>query len=241
MAEDDEPTGAAATDLQFFDIGDALEEHAKKPGRVDMALSDKCYVALFHQTRRGGGEPHTHSHPDSDQILFVVKGELTAHGLDESYPLKEMQGSLIPAGVNYGFTNETNEDVTFLSMRTESSGGRRVAYVPNVPSDAQVKVPAAAISAKGLGKYLYVYALDRQTIGISPLLLDEWNRVSILRMNCDYDTSAELILANLPDRFSRWYQIDDLMEGDYRVLTEPGDTKVRIDLSPAIARRAAQR
>ena len=51
----------------------------------------------------------------------------TAHGLDDHYPLKAMQGSLIPAGVNYGFTNDTDADVTFLSMRTESSGGRRKA------------------------------------------------------------------------------------------------------------------
>jgi len=63
MSEEDEPVAGAPTDLQFFDIGGALEEHARKPGRVDMATSDKCYVALFHQTRRGGGEPHTHSHP----------------------------------------------------------------------------------------------------------------------------------------------------------------------------------
>jgi mannose-6-phosphate isomerase-like protein (cupin superfamily) len=239
LSEENEPVGEASSDLQFFDIGEALEEHSRKPGRVDMATSDKCYVALFHHTRRGGGEPHTHSHPDSDQILFIVKGELTAHGLDDHYPLKAMQGSLIPAGVNYGFTNETNDDVTFLSMRTESSGGRRVAYVPSEPSDAQFKIPAAALDAEGLGKHLYVYGLDRKTIGVSPLLLDEWNRVAILRMNCDFDRSAEYVLANLPDRFSRWYQIDDLMEGDYRVIAEPSGTKVKIDLTPAIARRAA--
>lgn len=29
------------------------------------------------------------------------------------------------------------------------------------------------------------------------------------------------------------------MEGDYRVIAEPGGTKVRIDLAPALARRAA--
>jgi quercetin dioxygenase-like cupin family protein len=235
----------AAGALQVFDIGEAVAIHDALPQsvlrRVDMATSDKCYVALFHQTRRGGGEPHTHSHPDSDQILFVVKGELTAVGLDGSYPLKALQGSLIPAGVNYGFTNQTDDEVVFISMRTESTGGRRVAYVPNVPSDAQIKIPAEAISGRGLGSHLYVYAMDRRTIGVSPLLLDEWNRGAFLRMDCDFEQSGDSVMAILPERFSRWYQMDDLAEGDYRIITDPERTKVRIDLTAGISRRMVRR
>jgi len=68
------------------------------------------FVAFF-RTRPRGGETHVHSHPDSDQILYVLKGECTVEGLDGQYTLLENQGVLIPAGVNYGFTNTAEEDV----------------------------------------------------------------------------------------------------------------------------------
>lgn len=245
MSEDEESPLAPSKDIQVFDIVEALEERASRPdtipGRVDMARSDKCYVALFELKHRGGGEPHTHSHPDSDQILFVLKGELTATGLGDSYPLKGNQGALIPAGVNYGFTTETDDSVVFLSMRTESTGGRRVAYVPDEPSDALLRIPEAQIGARGMGQYLYVYALDRRTIGVSPLLLEEWNRAAILRMNCPYERAGDHIVANLPDRMANWYQLDALTEGDYQIIPDPERTKARIDLSPLINRRAGSR
>ena len=72
-------------------------------------------------------------------------------GLSGKYKLTQQQGVLIPAGVHYGFTNEGQEDVHFLSFRTESAGGRRVAYVKNVPSKIHVKIPADAMMAKGIG------------------------------------------------------------------------------------------
>ncbi|MPZ15919.1 MAG: cupin domain-containing protein [Chloroflexi bacterium] len=233
---------ASVSAVRFFDVADALREResygqADIPGRVDMATSDKCYVAFF-QTKPRGGETHVHSHPDSDQILFVLKGECTVEGLSARYVLAEQQGVLIPAGVNYGFTNMTNEDLMFLSIRTESTGGRRVAYVPNVPSDVQFKIPEMEIGARGIGRELYVYALDRRTIGVSPLLLEEWNRAAILRMNCEYERRDAYTLANLPERMAQWYQVDDVTDTDYRIITDPERTRVRIDLSPIIDRRS---
>jgi quercetin dioxygenase-like cupin family protein len=231
------------TELQPFDVAEALSEAENRnkavPGRVDMATSPNCYVAFF-QTKPGKGESHVHSHPDSDQILFVLKGECTVDGVGTRYVLGENQGVLIPAGVNYGFTNLTDEDMMFLSMRTESTGGRRVGYVPSVPSDAEFKIPEAAIGAKGIGAELYVYALDRRTIGISPVLLEEWNRGAILRMSCEFGRRGADIIANLPERMAKWYEAEDLTEGDYRVIADPDGTRVRIDLSPLIDRRVGR-
>jgi mannose-6-phosphate isomerase-like protein (cupin superfamily) len=230
--------------VQVFDVADALREadsrSAALPGRVDMASSPNCYIAFF-RTHPGHGEPHVHCHPDSDQILYVLKGECTVEGLSGQYVLEAEQGVLIPAGVNYGFTNLTDEDIMFLSLRTESTGGRRVGYVAGIPSDAMFEIPEGEIVAKGIGTRLYAYALDRRTIGISPLLIDEWNRAGILRMECEFDRRNGTIFASLPERLAKWYELDDLTEVDYRIETDPEHHRVRIDLSPIVDRHAAQR
>ncbi|MGH8649445.1 MAG: cupin domain-containing protein, partial [Burkholderiales bacterium] len=115
-------------EVQIFDVSEAMKKRDHLSGRVDMARSPNSFIAVF-QTRPRGGETHIHQHPDSDQILFILDGELTVEGLSGRFILKPNQGVLIPSGVHYGFTNTTERDVVFLTMRTESSGGRRVAYV----------------------------------------------------------------------------------------------------------------
>ena len=225
-------------EVQIFDVGEALKKRDQISGRVDMAKSPNSFVAVF-RTRPRGGETHIHQHPDSDQIFFVLKGEVTVEGLSGKYILNPNQGVLIPAGVHYGFTNTTQEDVIFLSMRTESTGGRRVAYVKNVPSNILVKIPADEISAKGVGRHIYVYAMDRSTIGISSLLLEEWNKKSLLRMNCQYEKSGNHIVAKLPERLAQWYKIETLSDSDYNLISEPDKTRVRLNLEPLIAKQMA--
>lgn len=232
------PDRGQQDEVQIFDIAEALKRH-ELHGRRDMATSPNSYIAVF-QTPPRGGETHVHSHPDSDQILFVLRGECTVEGLSGRYVLKPNQGVLIPAGVNYGFTNTAQEDLVFLSMRTESTGGRRVGYVPNVPSDVEVAIPEEAISANGLGSHVYVYALDRRTIGISPLLLEEWNRGSLLRMNCTYRRVGDRVVAILPERIARWYRLADLADSDYVLLRDPDNTRVRVDLGPLMEREREQ-
>lgn len=227
-------------EVQIFDVGEALKKRDHISGRVDMAKSPNSFVAVF-RTRPRGGETHIHQHPDSDQILFVLKGEVTVEGLSGKYILNPNQGVLIPAGVHYGFTNTTQEDVIFLSMRTESTGGRRVAYVKNVPSNILVKIPADEISAKGVGRHIYVYAIDRSTIGISSLLLEEWNKKSLLRMNCQYEKSGNHIVAKLPERLAQWYKIETLSDSDYNLINEPDKTRVRLSLEPLITRQISGR
>jgi mannose-6-phosphate isomerase-like protein (cupin superfamily) len=222
-------TATTADEVQIFDVGEALKHGDHLSGRTDMAKSPNSFVAVF-RTRPRGGETHIHQHPDSDQILFVLKSELTVEGLSGKYVLKPNQGVLIPAGVHYGFTNTTQEDLIFLSMRTESSGGRRVAYVRNVPSAIHLKIPAEALTAKGIGRHIYVYAMDRDTFGVSTLLLEEWNKGSLLRMNCDYETADGHVIAKLPERLVQWYKIDKLADSNYKLIEEPDKTRVRVQL-----------
>src|SRR4051812_700174 len=181
MAQPREEYGSA--ELQFFDVAAALQNGDGMHSRVDMAKSPNSYIAVFGVGPRLG-ETRVHSHPDSDQILFILKGECTVEGLTGRYVLGAKEGVLIPAGVNYGFTNMTEENLVFLSMRTESSGGRRIAYVPSTPSDAGIRLPAEAIPAEEIGTHLYMYALDSRTIGISPRIDDDWNRACVIRMEC---------------------------------------------------------
>ena len=222
-------TTTMADEVQIFDVDEALKKGDHLSGRTDMAKSPNSFVAVF-RTRPRGGETHIHQHPDSDQILFVLKSELTVEGLSGKYTLKPNQGVLIPAGVHYGFTNTTQEDLIFLSMRTESSGGRRVAYVRNVPSSVYLKIPAEALTAKGIGRQIYVYAMDRDTFGVSTLLLEEWNKASLLRMNCEYEMADGHVIAKLPERLVQWYKIDKLSDANYKLIEEPDKTRVRVEL-----------
>ncbi|HWP57395.1 MAG TPA: cupin domain-containing protein [Candidatus Acidoferrales bacterium] len=236
--KDEATKGLMAEEVQIFDPFEAVNRRDGISGRVDMARSPNSYVAVF-QTRPRGGETHIHQHPDSDQILFILRGEVTVEGLSGKYVLKPNQGVLIPAGVHYGFTNETQEDVIFLTIRTESTGGRRVAYVANVPSNIQLKIPAEEISAKGVGRHIYLYAMDRSTVGISALLLQDWNTRCLLRMHCEYERSDGDIIAKLPQRLVNWYKIDSLSESDYRLIPEEDKTKLILDLSPLLRRQLA--
>ncbi len=226
--------------LQRFDTSAVHEDNGRSSR--NLAKSANCYINCFEVEPRAG-ETRVHSHPDSDQILFAIEGDCTVEGLTGRYVLHPNQGVLVPAGTNYSFTNTTEKPLIFLSLRTcteEGSGGRRVAYVPSVPSDVGIKLPAAQISSQGIGNHLYMYALDERTIGISPLLLDDWNRTTILRMECTYEKAGDSIVAVLPERLADWYRLDDLTDGDYTLSPDPDGTRVKVDITPAIERQVRQ-
>ena len=230
-------TERATSEAQVFDIGEAVER-GDLHGRIDMAQSPDSYIAVFHVPPRGG-ETSMHQHPDSDQILFVLKGECTVDGLSGKRVLGANQGVLIPAGVHYGFTNTAGEDLIFLSMRTEQNGGRRVAYVPNVSSDVAVEIPEGMIEPGMLGHHLYLYCMDRHTIGISARVDQEWNAASVLRMNCEYQRIGGGIQAFVPERAARWYQLTDLRDGDFQLKPDASRTRVEVDLTPMQRKRSA--
>ena len=219
-----------ADEVQIFDVDEALKKGDPLSGRVDMAKSPNSFVAVF-RTKPRGGETHIHQHPDSDQILFVLKSELTVEGLSGKRTLRPNQGVLIPAGVHYGFTNTSKEDLIFLSMRTESSGGRRVAYVKNAPSNIHLKIPGGMLLARGVGRHIYVYAMNRDTFGVSTMLYEDWNKASLLRMNCEYESAGEQVIAKLPERLVQWYKVDQLVDSNHRLVPEPDGTRVRVELT----------
>ncbi len=184
------PETSADDEVQIFDTNEAVKKRDHISGRVDMGKSPNSFIAVF-KTPPRGGETHIHQHPDSDQVLYVLKGEITVEGLSGKYKLTQQQGVLIPAD---------------------------------------------AMMAKGIGRHIYVFALDRTTIGISTLLLGEWNDASLLRMNCQFEQEGDTIIANLPERLVRWYKINSLSEADYKLIRDPDGTRVRLDLGPLIKR-----
>lgn len=224
-------------EVQIFSVSKARDE--KGPGRVDMATSPNSYIAVFTVPPRGG-ETHIHQHPDSDQILFILDGECTVEGVSGKFRLTPNEGVLIPAGVHYGFTNTAEANLTFLSMRSEATGGRRVAYVPNDPSGVIIRVPQKLIGAKGFGTNIFAYAFSRKTLGISAVMKDEWNKGCLLRMSCNYSLTDDDVLVNLPTRIVQWYELSDVSDNDYRLLPDPEETMARLDLTPLIQREAAR-
>ena len=228
--------------VQIFNIDEAMKKGHRLGGRVNMANSPNCFVAVFKTPPREApsGESRLHQHPDSDQIFVVVKGELTAKTPSGNYVLKQNQGVLIPAGEHYGFSNDGNEDLVFLSMRTESSGGRYSTYDKNAPSNVHVKIPAGEINANGLRpSYIFTYALDRLSFGIASTRDAEWDKHALLRMNCQYDIAGDFVLAKLPQRLVQWYRMEGLSDSDYELIPEPSKTKVRVSLEPLIGKQKA--
>ena len=87
---------------------------------------------------------------------------------------------------------------------------------------------------------IYVYALDGRTIGISPLILDDWNRACVLRMETTPERAGDQVIAALPERIADWYRITSLEPADYALLPDADGTRVRLDISPLIARLATR-
>ncbi len=222
-------------DVQIFDVRKSLEERSSR-GRMDLATGDLSYIAVF-QTAPRRGELAVHQHPDSDQILFVLDGECAVTGLDgtEVVEGQEMLGSkegiLIPAGSDYGFSNFGDDDMFFLSMRTESSGGRRIAYVPDAPSGVRFKLPQGALGSGLAQQDLFAYVIDHRRIGVSVGLVREWNQVCLLRASCWARKEDDGFSVELPARITAWYEIGALGEEEYRVVELPGRQAVQIELS----------
>ncbi len=224
------PDPGSVDEVQIFDADPTLTEGGV-PGGLDMATSPNCDIDVLRTPPRGEQRLHDSA---MDQILLVLKGECTVAGPSGDRALAINQGALVPAGVTSRLVNTADEDLVVLSLRTGSSEDRP-GYVPNAPSGVLVKVPTKEIASKGIGRHVYVFAMNQRTIGIGINATEEWNRGSLLRMNCEYERSGDHILVNLPERMARWYRVRDLSESDYRILPDDG-TRVRVDLGPLLER-----
>jgi mannose-6-phosphate isomerase-like protein (cupin superfamily) len=204
---------------------------SQSESHVDMAMSPNSHISTI-QVDPHGETPIPAK--ESDEILVVVNGTCIAETAAGSHALHEGQGFLLPLGMPCRIRNESDAPVNLLSMLTK----RTSPYDTNVVSDVIVRFPAELVSGLGLGSKLYAYVMDRRTIGISPLIMEEWNQASALRMNCKFRREGDTIVATLPERVVRWYGLDDLRDGDYTVTHDRRRSRVRVDLTPLIARRA---
>ncbi len=233
------PALGGVDDVQIFDAAGLVSgavERGSFRDYVEMATSSNCEISVIRTPAAGATE--LPADPDADRILLLLRGTCTVEGPSGTRPLIERQGVLLPTGVACLVTNEGSEPLVFFALRTES-GDKRPGYVPNVPSGVLVKVPEAEISAQGLQAHLFLYALDRETIGISSQRLNELNFASILRMNCEYERAGDDVLVNLPERLVRWFQLRDLTESDYRIIPSAERTYVRVDIRPLVVREAS--
>lgn len=221
--------------VQIFDVDKPL---AAEASRVDMATSPRSDIAVFVVAPKGGDE-HIDHYPQSDQILFVLRGEGSVETAAGPQALTSEKGLLIPAGSDCKVTNTGAVDLVLLSLRNEAPAGQQAGYVPNSPSGVLVRIPEEAILGKGVGHNVFVYALDRRTIAISPIMTEEWNKGSLLRMNCNYTRADGYIVADLPERMTHWYGLDRLGEGDYVLVPNQERTMVRVDLTPLIEREGS--
>lgn len=225
MANERRPEGLVDA-VQTFRVPIALQENS-----VDMATSPNSHIAVL---QLAPGEK-THTLPQaSDQILVVLKGECSVEAPSGAFALERDHGMMIPPSVSCAITNTAQTELVFLTMRSQ----RPTAPVSNVTSDILVKIPAEQINAKGLGHSLYAYVMDRRTIGISPLIMEEWNQVSAMRMNCKYEKVGDQVVARLPQRIVGWYHLAELTDSDYTLLPARNRTRVRVDLTPFIERQA---
>ena|SRR5437870_1092081 len=197
----------------------------------DLATSPNSNIAVLRIPARQDTQLDAQ---ESDRILVVLRGEGIVAGPEGERALATQQGMLIPPGVECRLTNSGREELVLFSMQTK----RAAALVANVPSDVQVKVPIEFLNAKGIGSRIYAYIMDRCTIGLSPLIMEEWNQVSAVRMNCRYEKDGDIVVATLPERAVRWYGIDSLSDSDYALRTDRTRTRVRVDLTPYIERKA---
>jgi mannose-6-phosphate isomerase-like protein (cupin superfamily) len=228
------PEIGSRDEVQIFDAGEVLRT-GEIPGRVGMAISPNCEIVVLRAAP--GADLQYQVASDADDILLVVKGKANVRLPSGERTLDVNQGVLVPAGVDPRARSVGDEELVLLSMRTGAPEGRP-GYVPNMPSGVKVKIPAAEIAAKGLGKHLYVFAMNQHTIGVGINATEEWNLGSLLRMNCEFERSGDDVLVNLPERMVRWYQVRDIAEGDYRIIPDDG-TRLRVDLTPLIQRETS--
>jgi len=224
--------------VQIFDVGDALEgatDASEIRQRLGMASSPNCDIVLLRANPGGQLEITADAH--EDQIVFVLGGRCRADGPLNSYEVAANQGILVTAGSTANCTNTGEDELALLTLRT-GAGEERPGFVPNQPSGVKIRVPAAEVSARGLGRHLYVFAMSQRIIGIGVNATEEWNLGSLLRMNCQYERDGDDILVNLPERMARWYQLREISPEDYRIISDPDRWRCKIDLSPLIAREA---
>jgi mannose-6-phosphate isomerase-like protein (cupin superfamily) len=238
MSEPGGPRGLVDA-VQIFDAAKAVDA-----GAAMLASANNSNVSVL---RIGAGGDAEIDPQRLDQILVVLEGEGTIQTPTNTVSLKPRQGVLVPAGTQGRLTNTAGGQLVFFCM-----GASRPSVPPlTPPSEVLIKIPAADVEVKSgwlvhspeikdQGN-LCVYTIDRATLGVSPLIMEEWNQVSILRTTCRYVREGDQLVSRLPDRIVRWYRLEGLSDGDYVVRGDNTRTRVRVDLRPFFERQARAR
>lgn len=58
------------------------------------------------------------------------------------------------------------------------------------------------------GNKLYIYALDRSTIGVSPKVVDEWEECALFRARVSCLETTTTVAFELPKRLRNFYLLD---------------------------------
>jgi quercetin dioxygenase-like cupin family protein len=68
---------------------------------------------------KGAGHPF-HTHPEMDEIIYVLEGEMTQWLEEERKTLRPGDSIFIPRGVVHGCVNQSAADCEFLAVLTPS-------------------------------------------------------------------------------------------------------------------------
>ena len=213
-------------EVQVFRLGGIAEGSVNADGRV-VANSSNSRIAMF-ELRSGESSPELRAQPDCDQILFVIEGECSLSCEAGEFRLKKDQGFLVPADVRYAVSNPGSARAALLLMRTTAQPEEQVS---NVPSDLRVKLPFGELSGGEVRSHFELYALTRHAIGVSFLLMKDWNEASLVRMHAPWEIEGDTLWVTNPQRFAQWYGLQRLDEGDYRFVPDgTARTRGRIQL-----------
>ncbi len=224
MADEVKPQGMV-DQVQIFSTAQAT-----RPGGSDVATSPNSNIAVIRIAARSDTQIYAQ---ESDRILVLLRGECSVESPSGTRTLTAQQGMLIPSGLGCRLENATHDDAVVFSMQTK----RPAALVANTVSDVTVRVPVEYLDAKGIGSRIYAYVMDRCTIGLSPHIMEEWNQVSAVRMNCRYEKVGDQVVATLPERLVQWYGIEGMTDSDYALRPDRTRSRVRVDVSPFISRQ----
>lgn len=67
-------------------------------------------------TLKKGSGSHDEVHPNSDQIFYMVKGEMCIRSGEIKYVISEGDAILVKAGDVHAVINETDKDCSFVSI-----------------------------------------------------------------------------------------------------------------------------
>jgi len=88
---------------------------AGKPFTI-LQTSEKSQIASKRLAPGKSSGPKGNEHPDSEQVLFVIEGEILAEIGDESAPLRCGDSVIVPRGIAHGFSNHAASPAVTLNV-----------------------------------------------------------------------------------------------------------------------------